>query len=117
MQRRKGKQQRRRRQQPNEACFLACFDKPIWRPVSLQASGENAMTAFNTITVTRSGQIATITTQSKQRKALTGPHVEIGAALSELRYDNAVRVVIITGDDAFFLPPKGSPKASGHTPG
>jgi enoyl-CoA hydratase len=76
------------------------------------------MPAFNTITVTRDGQIATLTIQSKDRKALTGPHVEIGAAISELRYDNGVRVVIITGtDDAFFLPPKGSPKASGHTPG
>ncbi len=75
------------------------------------------MPAFNTITVSRSGQIATVTIQSKDRKALTGPHVEIGAAMSELRYDNGVRVVIVTGDDAFFLPPKGSPKASGHTPG
>ena len=75
------------------------------------------MPAFNTIAVTRSGQIATITIQSKDRKALTGPHVEIGAALAELRTDNGVRVVVITGDDAFFLPPKGSPKASGHTPG
>jgi enoyl-CoA hydratase len=75
------------------------------------------MPAFNTITVSRSRQIATITIQSKDRKALTGPHVEIGAAMSELRYDNGVRVVVITGDDAFFLPPKGSPKASGHTPG
>ncbi len=76
------------------------------------------MPAFNTITITRDGQIATLTIQSKDRKALTGPHVEIGAAISELRYDNGVRVVVITGtDDAFFLPPKGSPKASGHTPG
>ena len=75
------------------------------------------MPAFNTIAVSRSGQIATITIQSKDRKALTGPHVEIGVAMSELRYDNSVRVVILTGDDAFFLPPKGSPKASGHTPG
>ena len=75
------------------------------------------MRTFNTITVSRSGQVATITIQSKDRKALTGPHVEIGAALAELRYDNSVRIVIITGDDAFFLPPKGSPKASGHTPG
>ena len=55
------------------------------------------MPAFNTITVTRDGQIATVTIQSKDRKALTGPHVEIGAAISELRYDNGVRVVIITG--------------------
>jgi enoyl-CoA hydratase len=76
------------------------------------------MPAFNTFTVTRDGQIATLTIQSKDRKALTGPHVEIGAAMAELRYDNGVRVVVITGtDDAFFLPPKGSPKASGHTPG
>jgi enoyl-CoA hydratase len=75
------------------------------------------MSPYNTITVTRDGQIATITIQSKDRKALTGPHVEIGAAMSELRFDNSVRVVILTGDDAFFLPPKGSPKASGHTPG
>ena len=76
------------------------------------------MPAFNTIAVTRDGQIATLTIQSKDRKALTGPHVEIGAAMVELRHDNGVRVVVITGtDDAFFLPPKGSPKASGHTPG
>jgi enoyl-CoA hydratase/carnithine racemase len=75
------------------------------------------MSPYNTITVTRDGQIATITIQSKDRKALTGPHIEIGAAMSELRFDNSVRVVILTGDDAFFLPPKGSPKASGHTPG
>jgi enoyl-CoA hydratase/carnithine racemase len=75
------------------------------------------MPGFNTIAVSRSGPIATITIQSTDRKSLTGPHVEIGAAMSELRYDNGVRVVIITGDDAFFLPPKGSPKASGHTPG
>jgi enoyl-CoA hydratase len=79
---------------------------------------EKAMPAFQTISVTRDDQIATITIQSKDRKALTGPHVEIGAALAELRHDNAVRVVIITGsDDAFFLPPAASPKASGHTPG
>lgn len=76
------------------------------------------MPAYNTISVARSGQIATVTMQSKDRKALTGPHVEVGMAMAELRHDNAVRVVILTGsDDAFFLPPKGSPKASGHTPG
>jgi enoyl-CoA hydratase len=76
------------------------------------------MPAFQTISVARNGQIATVTIQSKDRKALTGPHVEIGAALAELRYDNSVRVVILTGTgDAFFLPPKESPKASGHTPG
>jgi enoyl-CoA hydratase len=76
------------------------------------------MPEFQTISVDRRGQIATITIQSKDRKALTGPHVEIGAALSELRHDNGVRVVVITGTgDAFFLPPPGSPKASGHTPG
>jgi enoyl-CoA hydratase len=76
------------------------------------------MPDFNTITITRSGQIATLAIQSKDRKALTGPHIEIGVALAELRHDNSVRVVVITGtDDAFFLPPAGSPKASGHTPG
>jgi len=76
------------------------------------------MPEFQTIAVARDGQIATIKIQSKDRKALTGPHVEIGAALAALRHDNAVRVVIITGSgDAFFLPPPGSPKASGHTPG
>jgi enoyl-CoA hydratase len=76
------------------------------------------MAEFQTISVARSGQIATVTIQSKDRKALTGPHVEIGAALAQLRHDNSVRVVIITGTEGgFFLPPKGSPKASGHTPG
>src|SRR3954471_9907695 len=76
------------------------------------------MPESQTIAVARDGQIATITIQSKDRKALTGPHIEIGAALAELRHDNAARVVIITGSgDAFFLPPAESPKASGHAPG
>jgi enoyl-CoA hydratase len=76
------------------------------------------MPDFNTISVGRDGQIATVTMQSKDRKALTGPHVEVGAAMAALRHDNSIRVVILTGTgDAFFLPPKGSPKASGHTPG
>ena len=72
------------------------------------------MPAFNTITVTRDGQIATVTIQSKDRKALTGPHVEIGAAISpSCATTTACASSIITGtDDAFFLPPKGSPKAS-----
>ena len=73
------------------------------------------MPDFQTIAVTRNGQLATVTIQSKDRKALTGPHIEIGAALAELRYDNSVRVVVITGTPGgFFLPPKGSPKASGQ---
>jgi len=76
------------------------------------------MSEFNTISVAKAGQVATITLQAANRKARTGPHVEIGAALSALRFDNTVRVVVITGDaDGFFLPPKDSPKASGHTPG
>jgi len=41
------------------------FDKPIWGLLSLQASDsrESAMPTFNTITVTRDGQIATVTIQ------------------------------------------------------
>jgi enoyl-CoA hydratase len=74
--------------------------------------------AYHTITVTRAGLVATIRLQAANRKARTGPHVEVGAALNELRFDNSVRVVVITGDEnGFFLPPKDSPKASGHTPG
>jgi enoyl-CoA hydratase len=76
------------------------------------------MGAYNTIKVTKANQVATITLQAANRTSRTGPHVEIGAAVSELRFDNEVRVVIITGDEnGFFLPPKDSPKASGHTPG
>lgn len=76
------------------------------------------MATYNTIKVTKDGQVATITLQAANRTARTGPHVEIGAAISELRFDNDVRVIIITGDkNGFFLPPKDSPKASGHTPG
>jgi enoyl-CoA hydratase/carnithine racemase len=76
------------------------------------------LSSFNTISIGRSGQVATIKLQAKDRKARTGPHVEIGAAISELRFDNSVRVIVVTGDqDGFFLPPKDSPKASGHTPG
>jgi enoyl-CoA hydratase len=76
------------------------------------------MATYNTIKVTKDGQVATITLQAANRTARTGPHVEIGAAISELRFDNDVRVLIITGDEnGFFLPPKDSPKASGHTPG
>jgi enoyl-CoA hydratase/carnithine racemase len=76
------------------------------------------MADYNTISVSCADQIATITLQAANRTSRTGPHVEIGAALSALRFDNAVRVIVITGDEnGFFLPPKGSPKASGHTPG
>ncbi len=76
------------------------------------------MSSYNTIAVSHAGQIATITLQAANRTSRTGPHVEVGAALNELRFDNSVRVVVITGDDnGFFLPPKDSPKASGHTPG
>jgi enoyl-CoA hydratase len=76
------------------------------------------MGAYNTLQVTKNNQVATIALQAANRKARTGPHVEIGAAISELRFDNDVRVIIITGDEnGFFLPPKDSPKASGHTPG
>ena len=70
------------------------------------------MPEYKTITVDHNGAVATITIQSKDRKALTGPHIEVGAALYELRHDNSVRVVVMTGTgDAFFLPPAGSPKA------
>jgi enoyl-CoA hydratase len=79
---------------------------------------EEPIAEFTTISVARQGQVATITIQAANRKARTGPHVEIGAALSELRFDNGARVVVLTGDEnGFFLPPKDSPKASGHTPG
>lgn len=76
------------------------------------------MSEYKTIAVSRDGQVATIALQAANRTARTGPHVEIGAAVSELRFENSVRVIVITGDEnGFFLPPKGSPKASGHTPG
>jgi enoyl-CoA hydratase len=76
------------------------------------------MGPYNTIQVTKEGQVATLTLQAANRTSRVGPHVEIGAAISQLRFDNDVRVIIITGDEnGFFLPPKDSPKASGHTPG
>lgn len=76
------------------------------------------MQEFRTIDVTTSGQVATIAITPKDRGVRTGPHVEIGAALARLRFQNDIRVIVVTGkDDLFFLPPPGSPKASGHTPG
>ena len=78
------------------------------------------MTEFQTIRVERADQFATITIVPRDRKVFTGPHVEIGAALQALRFDNDVRVIVLTGQgDSFFLPPKDSPRAGAeaHSPG
>lgn len=73
------------------------------------------MTDFKTITVERSGQAATLRIGSRDSRPSLLVQNEIGSALAELRFDNDVRVIVLTGSkDGFFLPPAQSPAPRGH---
>jgi enoyl-CoA hydratase len=74
------------------------------------------MADYNLLDIKRSGQIATIELKRIERhlreKAGAGKRggaqraAEVGRALNELRDDNGVRVIVITGkDDVFTIPP------------
>ena len=83
------------------------------------------MTEYRTITVTRDGAAATIQFKTplmvhdKNGIPPRPPALrEIGMAISELRFDNQTRVIVITGkDDVFMSPAASHPNMRGHTPG
>ncbi|MDO8484047.1 MAG: enoyl-CoA hydratase/isomerase family protein, partial [Candidatus Limnocylindrales bacterium] len=86
--------------------------------------------SYSGLVVTRSGQIATIAMRPSgdiqyERRPDDPPpvffpkHKQIGLALEELRADNSIRVIVLTGlGDVFFVPPSGAPgPQSRHNPG
>src|SRR3990172_2044259 len=79
------------------------------------------MTEYKTIKVTRADGVGTIQitpTGRHGRGGASSAHSEIGAALQQLRFDNEIRVVVITGEgDKFYLGPPGRPRMEGRIPG
>src|ERR1700721_3828588 len=81
------------------------------------------MSAFKTISVAKNGGCATIEFTSpllvhKDGEALRpGRHRELGMALDQLRFENDIRVIVITGkDDVFCMTGDNHPHFHGHTP-
>ncbi len=56
------------------------------------------------IEVTEEGPVATITILARPKRPIDRPtvHPELASALSELREDNGVRVIVLTGSDGVF---------------
>jgi hypothetical protein len=83
------------------------------------------MTSYKTIEITRTGAVATIrftppmlAHDTHDRPPRPGRHREIGMAINELRFDNTVRVIVITGkDDIFCMTAPSHPRLHGHAPG
>lgn len=84
---------------------------------------------YSDLEITRSGQVATIAMYPsgdvQYERQRTGPkvffpkHKQLGLALEELRGDNTIRVIVLTGlGDVFFVPPSGAPGPKArHNPG
>lgn len=75
------------------------------------------MTEYTTIRVEARDQVATVTMEAPQhyRKPTVARAWELATALSDLRADNAVRVVVLTGEGgAFGLAPTAESYASGN---
>jgi enoyl-CoA hydratase len=80
---------------------------------------------YNTIVVTRQDGVATIQFKSplmvhdKNGLPPRPPTLrEIGMAVYDLRFDNEVRVIVITGkEDVFMSPAASHPNMKGHSPG
>lgn len=83
------------------------------------------MADYDTIIVRCDGPVATIQFKSplmvhdKNGMPPRPPVLrEIGMAVNALRFDNAIRVIVITGkDDVFMSPAASHPNMKGHTPG
>ena len=83
------------------------------------------MPTYRTIKVTRHDGYATIeftppmlAHEKSDRPPRPGRHRELGIALEELRFDNEIRVIVITGqDDIFCMTAPNHPHFHGHTPG
>jgi len=82
------------------------------------------MPEYQTIKVTRNNACATIeftppilTHDKRDIPIRPGRHRELGIALEELRFDNEIRVVVITGQgDVFCMTAANHPHFHGHTP-
>lgn len=82
------------------------------------------MTDYRTIKLTRDGGLATIQFtppmlqhNKDDQPPKPGRHRELGMALEELRFDQNIRVIVITGkDDIFCMTAPNHPHFHGHTP-
>jgi enoyl-CoA hydratase len=82
---------------------------------------------YSDLEITRAGQVATIAMlpsgdvqyEGEQKRVFFPKHKQLGLALNELRGDNDVRVIVLTGlGDVFFVPPSGAPGPKArHNPG
>lgn len=85
---------------------------------------------YSDLVITRSGQVATVGMRPSGDVQYEGPagstprvffpkHKQIGLAFEELRDDNDVRVIVLTGlGETFFVPPSGAPGPKArHNPG
>ncbi len=87
------------------------------------------MREYGDLRITREGGVATIgmlpsgdahyARQAGQEVVKYFPkHKEVGEALEELRGDNDVRVIVLTGlGEMFFVPPSAGPGIKAHDPG
>ena len=82
------------------------------------------MPEYKTIKVTRKNNCATIEVtppmlvhDKNDVAPKPGRHRELGIALEEIRFDNEIRVVVITGqDDVFCMTAPNHPHFHGHSP-
>jgi len=79
------------------------------------------MTEYTGLTVTRMDGVATIQ-MSMERKEGAGDGTQshrsvVGRALNDLRFDNSIRVVVVTGEgDVFYASPPGRPRMENRDP-
>ena len=78
------------------------------------------MTDYRTITTSTDGAIGTIKLLSEPGRGHGGAsssHSEVGRALDVFRFDNNIRVVVITGEnDIFYTSPPGRPRMENRNP-
>jgi enoyl-CoA hydratase len=82
---------------------------------------EAEMTDYAGLTVTRKNGVATVAMSMKRGDGGGGGaqshHSTVGRALNDLRFDNSIRVVILTGeDDVFYSSPVGRPRMENRDP-
>ena len=75
---------------------------------------------FRTIEVSRDGAVGIVTLYSEPGRGHGGfnsTHAEVGRALDVMRYDNSIRVAVITGEkDVFYRSPPGRPRMDKRDP-
>ncbi|MBI2912219.1 MAG: enoyl-CoA hydratase/isomerase family protein [Chloroflexi bacterium] len=63
------------------------------------------MKDYKTLTVEQEGQVATVTLLASPREAGANGHWELGSLFSDLREENSIRVIVLTGEgDQFKVP-------------